>query len=194
MLNAAYPAFKAGDANALVVFGAPTNNDLEWIKSAYAGGAKNSYDVMATHPYQGPTDLPPETPDNGTMWVLSHVAVVHAWMVSVGEGSKPIWFTEYGWSSHPTAAGAPNWERGVTEAQQGDYIVRSLKFIGAEFPYVTNVFWYNERNNGTSNSQYDNYGLLYRDLSPKPAYTMLKTFLTGPAAKKRPRALALSRR
>jgi arabinogalactan endo-1,4-beta-galactosidase len=181
-LRAAYPAFKAGDPDAQVVFGAPTNNDLTWIKAAYAGGARDSYDVMATHPYQGPADLAPETPDNGTMYVLSHVAAVHDWMTSVGDGAKPIWFTEFGWSSHDNSPGVENWNRGVSEQQQAEYLVRTIKYVQAAFPYVKNLFWYNERNNASPNApQYDNYGLLTRDLSPKPVYDALKAFMTSEA-------------
>jgi beta-glucosidase/6-phospho-beta-glucosidase/beta-galactosidase len=179
LLRAAYPAFKAGDANALVVLGGPVNNDTAWLESVYKAGAKGSFDVMATHPYQGPSDLAPETPDNGTMWTLSHVSAVHALMARYGDGEKPIWFTEFGWSSHENWRGVENWNRGVTQQQQADYLVRTIKYVAANHPYVTNIFWYNERNNAGDNPQYNNYGLLNRDLSPKPAYAALKEYLTG---------------
>ncbi len=181
LLKLAYPSFKSGDPHALVVLGGPVNNDVAWLDAVYRAGAKGSFDVMATHPYQAPADLPPETPDNGTIWTLSHVAAVHALMGRYGDGDKPIWFTEFGWSSHENWAGVENWNRGVTLEKQADYLVRTIKYVGANFPYVTNIFWYNERNNAGGGAQYDNYGLLNRDLSPKPAYLALKSYLTGPA-------------
>ena len=179
LLKAAYAPIKAADPAAKVVFGGPAHNDTEWLAKAYAAGAKGHFDVMSTHPYQGVADLPPETPDDGTKWMLTHVAEVHELMVRQGDGDKPIWFTEFGWSSHANWDGVANWDRGVTEQQQGDYLVRTLKLAGSDFPYVTNVFWYNDRNRDSGNIRNDNYGLLYRDLSPKPAYTMLKDFLVG---------------
>jgi hypothetical protein len=98
-------------------------------------------------------------------------------MVANGDGAKPIWFTEFGWSSHANPSGVQNWNRGVTQQQQADFLVRTLTYVAQNFPYVTNVFWYEERNSASGNVQLDNYGLLNRDLSPKPAYDALKAFL-----------------
>ena len=185
LLQAAYPAFHAGDPGTSVVFGGPAYNDTDWIAKAYAAGAHGSFDVMATHPYMGIADQAPETPDDGTMWTLTHVAAVHALMAANGDGDKPVWFTEFGWSSHANdtvdlTSGADNWLRGVTEAQQADYLVRTIKLVQSSFPYVTNLFWYTERNVTTSNLQNANYGLLTHDLQPKPAYTALKDYLSAP--------------
>jgi hypothetical protein len=182
LLKAAYPAVKANDPGALVVLGGPSENDTSWLASAYAAGMRGSFDVLSTHPYMGMADAPPEQPDDGSIWTISHVAAVHNMMVANGDGSKPIWFTEFGWSSHDNWAGVENWNRGVTAQQQGDYFVRAVKYIAANYPYVTNVFWYEERNNASGNVQLDNYGLLNRDLTPKPAYTAIKTYLGGSAS------------
>lgn len=183
MLKLAYPKFKAGDPDALVVLGAPSYNDTPWLKAVYAAGAQGSFDVMATHPYLSPSNAPPETADpNGTdIWTLSHVASVRSLMQSYGDGAKEVWFTEFGWSDHENAPGANAWEIGVTQAQQADYFVRTITYLADTFPYVTNVFWYTERNEASGNLQLDNYGLLYRDLSPKPVYTRLQSFLADDA-------------
>ena len=58
LLQAAYPAVKQADPNALVVFGGVSQNDYAFIEGAYAAGAKGYFDVMAVHPYPGPN--PPE--------------------------------------------------------------------------------------------------------------------------------------
>ena len=179
LLKAAYPAIKAADPASKVVFGGPTHNDAAWIEKVYEAGGAGNFDVMATHPYTGPSDLAPEAPDDGNKWRIAHVAVVYDLMKKWGDGDKKIWFTEFGWSSHPTQPGAPNWMNGVTLEQQADYMVRALRYIGSNFPYVTNVFWYNERNTDTGNIHTDNFGLLYRDLTPKPAYLAIKAFLVG---------------
>ena len=182
LLRAAYPAFHAGDPGTTVVFGGPAYNDTDWIARTYNNGAHGYFDAMATHPYMGVADQAPETPDDGTMWTLTHVAAVHALMQQNGDGNKPIWFTEFGWSSHTNDtidmnSGDDNWLRGVTPTQQGDYFVRAIKLVRADFPYVTNMFWYNERNVTTTNIQNANYGLLTHDLQPKPAYTALANYL-----------------
>lgn len=182
LLKAAYPAFKAGSPTTPVVLGGPSYNDTDWLQKVYAAGGQGSFDVMATHPYQGVADTPPEAPDDGTAWRLSHVGAVHALMTEYGDGDKKIWFTEFGWSSHSNTGAEKNWARGVTEQQQADFLVRTMKYLSANHPYVTNVFWYNERNRDSGKIHMDNYGLLNRDLSEKPVYTALRDLLMGVSA------------
>ena len=188
LLRAAYPAAHAGDPATQVVFGGPSENDVPWIQKAYAAGIHGSFDVMATHPYMGPSNAPPETPDDGSIYKLTHVSAVHDLMTANGDGDKPIWFTEFGWSSHANTSSMANWELGVTPQEQGDYLVRTLQLIKQQYPYVTNAFWYeaaDEHTGTTANN--DNYGLLDSSLAPKPAYSAIAGYLasassTSPAA------------
>jgi polysaccharide biosynthesis protein PslG len=182
LLRASYDDFKAGDPDTKVVMAAPVHNDVDWLRKVYEAGAQGYFDVMATHPYQGKGDAPPEKPYDGTPWFMSSTPTVHNLMKQWGDGDKPIWFTEFGWSSHENEADAPNWELGVSLQTQADYAVRAIKYIEKEFPYVTHAFWYNERNNNNGNIQYNNYGILNRDLSPKPVYRALKDYLTAEPA------------
>jgi hypothetical protein len=114
LLKAAYPAIKAADPSALVVSGGPAYNDVEWLSGVYEGGGGPYFDVLATHPYMAPADLSPQTPDNGTKWTLRHVEAVRTLMVQEGDVAKPIWFTEFGWSSHRDERKAESWRKGVT--------------------------------------------------------------------------------
>ena len=50
----------------------------------------------------------------------------------------------------PNWDGVENWNRGVTEAQQADYLVRAIAYARANYPYVTGMFWYKERAWATS--------------------------------------------
>ena len=177
LLKSAYAHIKRGDPNATVVLGAPSYNDTGWLEKIYEAGAAGHFDVMATHPYQGMADYAPDYPDDGNIWWLTHTPAVRDLMKKYGDGDKKIWFTEFGWSSHPNEEGVENWKRGVSLQQQGRYLVRTLKLVARNYPYVTKVFWYNERNRDSGDVQLDNYGLLNRDLSPKPAYRMMKRFL-----------------
>src|ERR671937_572969 len=179
LLQAAYPAIKSADPDATVVFGGPSWNDTAFISSAYAVGARGAFDVMAVHEYQAVADAPPEYVGDSQTWWFPRASAVHDVMAANGDGDKAIWFTEFGWSSHETAADAPNWQRGVTLAQQGDYLVRAVEYARLHFPYVTKMFWYDERNHTGTDVQNANFGLLDHDLVPKPAYTALKSYLTG---------------
>ena len=67
----------------------------------------------------------------------------------------------------------------MSEAQQAEYAVRAIELVRTRYPYVRNVFWYNDRDRGSGHAREDAFGLLRRDLSPKPVYDSLKSYLTG---------------
>jgi hypothetical protein len=171
ILRAAYPAIKAGDPAAAVVLGGVEYNDVDWLRRAYDAGAKGSFDVLATHPYQGIADLPPDARDS-TKWTLRNASEVRRLMVERGDEAKPIWFTEFGWSTHGVQSGV-NWIRGVDEQRQAAYLAATARLVAAEMPYVQRIYWYSDRDTGEGDPQYANYGLFRRDLSPKPALSAL---------------------
>lgn len=177
LLKAAYPAIKTADANAKVVFAGTSSADESFTAAAYQAGAKGSFDVMAVHPYQAISDMAPEKVGDNRNWWFARVDALHQVMVANGDGATPVWFTEFGWSSHPTEPGAANWQRGVSEDQQGDYLVRAVKYASTHYPWVENIFWYAERNQIGVDIQNANYGLLRYDLSEKPAYRALRSLL-----------------
>jgi len=180
LLSAAYPAFKAGDPNALVVMGAPSSNDDDWMRRLYAAGDGSSFDVLATHPYQGLGNAPPEYPDDGHRWWFTHLPAVRQVMIENGDAAKPIWFTEFGWSAHANGPNTPNWQLGVTQAQQADYLVRAFNYTRTNYPYVTAMFWYKERANPQSIDVHEEgYALLDSDLTERPVYGALRSYLAG---------------
>jgi chitodextrinase len=173
LIRAAYPAFHAGDPSTRVVLGGPTWNNDQWIRGLYNLGVKGSFDVLATHPYQGKADEPPEHADDGNPWWFTHLPAVRKVQSDFAD-LKPIWFTEFGWSQHANAANQPNWSRGVTAQQQADYAIRALNYTKAHYPYVEVAFWYKEhpRPGGTDIHQ-EGFGLMNADLSARPVYTAL---------------------
>ena len=180
LLRTAYPGFKAGDPNALVVLGGPSSNDDAWLGQLYGLGVQGAFDVAATHPYQGIADAPPEHTDDGHRWWFTHVPAVHAVMAAHGDGDKPIWFTEFGWSAHANWDGIPNWQRGVTAQQQGDFLVRAHQYATAHWPYIGAMFWYKERAYpGGQDGHEEGYALLDSNLAERPVYWALKSYLVG---------------
>jgi hypothetical protein len=180
LLRAAYPAIKAGDRRAKVVFGGVVHNDDRYLRAAYRAGARGAFDVMATHPYQGIGDAAPETADDGNdWWLLTHVPAVHDVMARNGDGAKPIWFTEFGWSVHDNRPGAQPWQRGVTAAEQAAYLTRALGLVGARYPDEERAFWYKDAARPEDDEIQAGYGLLRADLTPRPAYIALKALLGG---------------
>lgn len=183
LLKAAYPALHQGNPAAQLVLGGPASVDTNWLSSVYAAGAHGSFDVMAVHPYQAVADDAPEKADDGSIYHFTHMAAVHRMMVAKGDGDKEIWATEFGWSSHANTGGEDNWQRGVTEQQQGAYLVRSLELARTTMPYVTHLYWYTDRDDPSSGEvQNRHYGLFSPTLVPKPAYAAVKAYLTAAGA------------
>ena len=174
VLAAGYAGVKAGSPSTPVVFGGPMFVDDVWVSKVLAAGAAGKYDVMGVHPYQAIADEAPEVPDDGTKWRMNHLPALLQVMAAHGDAAKPIWFTEFGWSVHPTKANAANWERGVSQAVQADYLVRTLEMVARQYPSVTRVYWYNDRAT-TADPNNTGYGLVNTDGTPVPALSALGT-------------------
>jgi hypothetical protein len=177
LLDEAHHAVKGQDPDARVVLGGPSYNDTDWLEQVYAAGAEGSFDVLATHPYLGPSDAPPETPDDGSPWTLLHVAKVQELMRAHGDGDLPIWFTELGWSTHANDGDTAPWQRGVSESTQAEYLTRTLYLLRSRFPQVSHVFWYAARDRVDSDRHTNGYGLLTYDLEEKPALGALQAYV-----------------
>lgn len=177
LLEPCYTAVKAADPSALVVLGGPAYNDTGWLADVFAAGAVGSFDVLATHPYMSPSDLAPTTADtDGTnIWLMTHVDAVRAVQLAAGD-SSPIWFTEFGWSSHEVAS-EHNWLQGVSEAEQASYLTSTISDVIASRDYIEAAFWYGDRNRGDGTDQENNYGLLTVDDGIKPSYLALRELM-----------------
>jgi hypothetical protein len=178
LLKATYPVVKSIDTNALVVFGGVSQNDYHYIEGAYAAGAKGYFDVMAVHPYPGPH--PPEAVwyGNGRIGTTAFTGFTEVRKSMLAQGDdKPIWITEFGWSTTTTAS----W--GVTYEQQADYLTRAYRLLEA-YPYVEMGVWYNLRNNHW-NDDADTWetqlGLMRTDFVKKPSYYAFKGYVPGVA-------------
>ena len=178
LLQAAYPAVKAADPTATVVFGGLSTSDYAFVEGAYAAGARGSFDAMAVHPYTYcGTGTPDEIRRNADGRVTRDSFLgyreVRASMLARGD-DKPIWITEFGWT---TATGGCDpgrgfWQGGVSEALQAAHLTRSYALFATD-AYVGPAFAYNLRNNyweHDADSAEARYGLMRTDYSPKPAY------------------------
>jgi hypothetical protein len=180
LLKAAYPAFKAGNPNAPVVFGGLEYNDNVWLAKAYDAGAGPYFDVMSTHAYQSPSNESPLTPDNGTIYRFTHIVAVRNLMVARGDSGKPIW-TGMGYSTHVDPPNTPNWDRGVSEVTQAIFLNQAINLIRQQWPWITKFGAYVAQDEDVFTGMHDrHYGLLRADLSAKPSLTALYD-LTLPA-------------
>ena len=165
VLASGYRGIKAGNPKARVIFAGAQFVDTPWITKALNAGAKGKYDIMGVHPYMGVANLSPDSPDTDGIWRLRHIPTLRKAMLAVGD-NKPIWFTEFGW--RVGSIGTSNWQLGVDEATQANYLADTLRIVRKEYPYVTRVYWYRElADNNTSTSS--GYGLIQPDGTVKPA-------------------------
>jgi hypothetical protein len=177
LLQAAYPAIKATDPAAMVVAGAlaPVGPDeggyptLAFVDAMYAAGAKGSFDALSFHPYSVGSPLA----SADTTAVIHHfvlaVPALHERMVRAGD-SRPIWLTEAGWATAPTAEPCLGAAGLTSEADQARFVEEQRRALRA-WSYVDGLIWYElfDRAGGISCDPEDHFGLLYRDLTPKPA-------------------------
>ena len=173
LLKAAYPAVKAADPNALVLFGGLSYSDYFYVSQAYKAGAKGYFDVMVTHPYSDWKS--PEYIDwaGGLPWIKSFLAYreVRNRMLANGD-DKPIWFTEFGWSTCTTNI------KCVSEAKQAEYLTSAFCLMEQD-PYVEVAITYNLRNNhwnDDADSWETQLGLMTTGFDPKPAYSAYKNY------------------
>jgi polysaccharide biosynthesis protein PslG len=178
LLCAAYPAAHRGDPSTRVVFGGTSGVDYEYIDAAYDLGAGDCFDVLAVHPYNGEYS-PVMQARSDHRWWWRNIELVRRVMRQHGDLETPVWFTEYGWSTHPDTAATPSWERGVTYEQQARYAVQLLRITKREYPYVERVAWYAARDETHSSVENNNFGLFTIDLQPKPIVAELHAFLTN---------------
>jgi hypothetical protein len=181
LLQAAYRGVKAGDPNGTVVFAGTTHQNAKYIADAYAAGAGGYFDVMATHPYQGGSDKPPDHPTDGNYWWMTEQTTVNDVLRRHGDGHKEVWWTEFAWSVNPNHSGLPSYRRGVTEQQQGEYLVGALELAAQRYPNVTRVAWYNtlERIDAGASYWTRGYALIRRDMTPRPALEALRRYTGG---------------
>jgi hypothetical protein len=156
LLKATYAAIKAEDPTATVVLGGlSTGPDAAYLQGIHDNGGWGSFDVLAFHAFMN------GAPDaNGSilpLWFANAKSTVAAW------GAKPIWITEFGWS---TFSGAGS----VSTGDQSLYLMRTYEM--ASQAGISGMFWFDLKNGATNTGDVSqNYGILYADGSQKPAFS-----------------------
>jgi polysaccharide biosynthesis protein PslG len=177
MLQQTYPVIKAADPSAVVVMGGLSKNDYTFLEEMYAAGAAGFFDVANVHPYSGAADPTLCWNQAGTNRkakdAICGIEEIHAVMQVHGDGAKPLWLTELGWST--------SGEYAVSPTQQGTYLVSALDVLRTKYPYVRVAMIYSLRDTGWLGTGADDSGtgLLTDDFTPKPAFESVRTYLQG---------------
>jgi hypothetical protein len=187
LLCAAQAAIRAADPQALVVSAglAPTNHaadsaldDRLYLRAIYAAGAAACFDVLGAHPYgfaYPPGD--PATAHDGLNF--ARLADLWAIMVEEGDGAKPVWATELGWTTEPV--GADQLWLGVSEEEQARYLVGALEQACQAWPWLERIAIWNVSTGLPAGDEKRGYSILAADGTPKPAYGALAAMDKGQA-------------
>ncbi len=195
ILQVGSAAARAADPEATIVMGglasiwseppSPYNYDyFDYLQKVGNLGGWNYVDILAIHPYR------PDAPE-GSPWRRNASVDFYDEMERLDEllqiyGPKPVWITEWGWSTHT------QWP-GVDLDTQAFFLIRAYVLAMAH-PSIEKVFWYDFRNDTypdapyhqpVYNERYDqfHFGLLRRTypLDPnrgdlrKPAFVAYRT-------------------
>lgn len=168
ILAAASTTIRSANPQAKVVMGGLSGADSDFLRRLYRAGAKDSFDIVAVHPYRtnaGKTIYPPELTQFGLTSLATDLYVMRS-MIHAFDPLTPalIWITEMGW---PTGSG------GVSETQQADYLQRGF-IISRTYPEVEKIFWYNLRDDTASTDIDKTFGLYAYDWRAKPAANALR--------------------
>lgn len=183
LLKAAYPAVKAADPAATVIFGGMVANDYDFLEQAYAAGAKGSFDAVGVHTDTACLTRPPEESyreRNGRVgrFAFTGYREVRSSMLANGD-DKPVWMTELGWSTSTTtcARGGSAGQKpaGVSEAEQADFLSRAFHCLQTD-PFVQMAVWFNIEDTGAADTELDRYGLVRNDFSHKPSFDAFSAF------------------
>jgi hypothetical protein len=179
LLCAARSAIRAADPEALVVSAgmAPTNHtdasaldDRLYLQAMFAAGAAGCFDILGAHPYgfAYPPDDPRDAHDGLN---FARLADLRAIMVAGGDGDKPIWATELGWTTDPVAE-EQQWLR-VSDEEQGRYLVGAFEQAAQEWPWLERIAVWNLSTGLPTDDEKRGYSILAADGTPKPAHHAL---------------------
>lgn len=189
-LKQVYTAVKGVDKNSTVIAcgggGSGGGAGGDCVGGIFKYGGKSYMDAFSIHPYMSPFDPDkgypaknsPFTPMGGRVNVGSVSRLMESHIKLEKRSASrfpPVYVTEIGWPSTtlPYANG---------EAAQAAFLLRTL-IQAQRLNIIRSTFWYDFVNDGANGTNKEhNFGLLYQDYTPKPAYSamaVMNHMLTG---------------
>ncbi len=172
ILRAAYIAIKQVDPSVPVLAGSLVGANGVFLKALYAAGIKGYYDGLAVHYYT---------------LTLASLRSIHEVQVANGD-TKPLWLTEFGWSSCWPRYRIQQEQACVTPQTQALNIANTYRSL-ARTPYIAADVLYQ-----LQGSTSENFGAFNENGSRKPAFAALHKVFTSPFGRVSPITLNLKRR
>ena len=141
----------------------PQGMDAGFADRLIEAGVLDHVDGLSIHPYAHCAGDGKNNPESWVNWVREYESHIRA---KAGR-AVPLYLTEMAWPSHKGNCGN-------TPETQAAYMARIL-FFARTIPNIKALWWYDLVNDGPDRTdQEHNFGLLNQDLSPKPAYDVMK--------------------
>jgi hypothetical protein len=196
LLKAGWNGVKAVNPEALVVYGGLTPNgvmdpaiaidDVQYLELSYRyqnGDIRNYFDILGMHvsaTHNPPDTLWPDNPGTEQGWVdhpsfyFRRGEQLRQVMLQNDDDAKPVWLTEFGWS---TENQAPGYEYGVnnTEDEVAEYLARAFEIATTDWDFVTGAFVWtlNWSTLAPPEDEKSPWSALNADWSPRPSFEAL---------------------
>src|SRR5918992_1348098 len=153
MVRAAYPAIKAVQPSDLVITGGTVGNNMDFVQALYDHGAGGHFDAVGVHTdtaclTNGPDRYYRDERGRVGRYTFTGYREVHAVMSAHGDGAKPIWMTELGWSTASTrprscSVGESKGRKplGVSRKRQARHLRNAYRCLAAD-PFVQVGLWF----------------------------------------------------
>lgn len=176
MVKITYQKMRLIDSNIIVLAGSLAGSDVDYLNKMYESGIINYFTALAIHPYTsvypqsssqygkeyGPDDCFPSTRSSKFWCFTEGVTRIRQQMVAKMDGSKPIWFTEFGFSSFD------GWN-GAGLQGQASHLERAIDIIQQRWSFVHVACVYELRDRGTMSHREEYFGLFDKNLRIKPS-------------------------
>ncbi|NJP06519.1 MAG: hypothetical protein HC837_13285 [Chloroflexaceae bacterium] len=162
VLKVVSQAIKEENPNAKVLMAGIVPTHIDFLRGIAENGGWDAIDIIALHPY-----VDPFTPETGQIGYGGDISKLRT--VIEQYGAKPIWATEFGWSTGPADRLAQGGDP-VDPETQANYLVRGAVMLSVAG--IERIIWYKFKDDGPTN-QYGMFGTASgpTDFSdPKPAY------------------------
>jgi polysaccharide biosynthesis protein PslG len=171
ILRAAYPAIKQVNPRVPVLAGSLVGSNGVFLRALYAAGIKGFYDGLSVHFYN---------------LVLGSLRAIHETQLENGD-NKPVWLSEFGWSSCWPRQRTQQEQACVTAANQGANLADTFRSL-ARTPWIAAEVVYKLQGNSS-----EDFGVLNENGTRKPSFAALSSVFVSPFGKPRAVTLALKR-
>lgn len=163
LLRKSSSIIKSKEPKSIVLLGGISIRDLNFLREIVKYGGVDLFDIINVHYYN-----PDEEPEAIIDELYKLKSVMQEYNID-----KKVWITETGYSTYRNEK--EQLDRQVSEELQAIWLPRT--FLTAFSYGIDKMFWYCHRTDEKRNNREDYFGIVHKDLTPKPAYYTFQTLI-----------------